>query len=115
MPTSSLSSSSIPSNGDPSNPPHFTKGLKTMNTINIQMPEKIQVEEPSHTGSFGRFIIQPLEKGYGVTIGNSLRRVLLTSLPGYAITGFSVDGVLHEFTSIPGVVEDVPEFVLNLK
>jgi DNA-directed RNA polymerase subunit alpha len=79
------------------------------------MPEKIQIDESSHTETFGRFIVQPLEKGYGVTIGNSLRRVLLSSLPGYAITGFSVDGVLHEFTSIPGVVEDVPEFVLNLK
>jgi len=79
------------------------------------MPEKIQIDEASRSGFFGRFIVQPLEKGYGVTIGNSLRRVLLSSLPGYAITGFRVEGALHEFTSIPGVVEDVPEIVLNLK
>jgi DNA-directed RNA polymerase subunit alpha len=79
------------------------------------MPEKIQVDESSYTTTYGRFIVQPLEKGYGATIGNSLRRVLLSSLPGFAITGFRVPGVLHEFTSIPGVVEDVPEFVLNLK
>jgi DNA-directed RNA polymerase subunit alpha len=84
------------------------------NTL-IQMPEKVQVDDASSTSTFGRFVVQPLEKGYGVTIGNSLRRVLLSSLPGYAITGFSAPGVLHEFTSIPGVVEDVPEFVLNLK
>jgi len=79
------------------------------------MPEKIQLDESSHSTAFGRFIIQPLDKGYGVTIGNSVRRVLLSSLPGYAITGLSVDGALHEFTTIPGVVEDVPEIVLNLK
>jgi DNA-directed RNA polymerase subunit alpha len=79
------------------------------------MPEKIQLDESSHTPSFGRFIVQPLDRGYGVTIGNSLRRVLLSSLPGYAITGFRIEGVLHEFTTIPGIVEDVPEVVLNLK
>jgi DNA-directed RNA polymerase subunit alpha len=79
------------------------------------MPEKIQLDESSHSAAFGRFIVQPLDKGYGVTIGNSLRRILLSSLPGYAITAFSVEGVLHEFTSIPGIVEDVPEITLNLK
>lgn len=84
------------------------------NTL-IQMPEKVQVDDATSTPNFGRFVVQPLEKGYGVTIGNSLRRVLLSSLPGYAITGFTAPGVLHEFTSISGVVEDVPEFVLNLK
>jgi DNA-directed RNA polymerase subunit alpha len=79
------------------------------------MPEKIQLDEATRTETFGRFIVQPLEKGFGVTIGNAMRRVLLSSLPGYAITAFRVDGVLHEFTSIPGIVEDVPEVVLNLK
>lgn len=86
-----------------------------MTSTTIQMPEKIQLDEASYTGSFGRFIVQPLEKGYGVTIGNSFRRVLLSSLPGYAITAFRIEGVLHEFTSVPGIVEDVPELVLNLK
>jgi DNA-directed RNA polymerase subunit alpha len=81
----------------------------------IQMPERVQLEESSRTATFGRFTIQPLEKGFGTTIGNSVRRVLLSSLPGYAITAFRVDGVQHEFSVIPGVVEDVPDMVLNLK
>ncbi len=79
------------------------------------MPERIQLDEASYSNTFGRFIMQPLEKGFGVTIGNTMRRVLLSSLPGYAITAFKVDGVQHEFSSIPGVVEDVPDVVLNLK
>lgn len=86
-----------------------------MTTGTIQMPEKIQLDEATHTPTFGRFIIQPLEKGFGVTIGNAMRRVLLSSLPGNAITAFRVDEVMHEFTTIPGIVEDVPEIVLNLK
>ncbi len=81
----------------------------------IQMPERIQLEDSSRTGTFGRFIVQPLEKGFGTTIGNSMRRVLLSSLPGYAITAMKVEGVQHEFSTIPGVVEDVPEMILNLK
>lgn len=79
------------------------------------MPEKIQLDDSSYSSTFGRFIVQPLEKGFGVTIGNAMRRVLLSSLPGYAITAFKVDGVQHEFSTIPGVVEDVPDMVLNLK
>ena len=79
------------------------------------MPEKIQLDEASYAPTFGRFIVQPLEKGFGVTIGNSMRRVLLSSLPGYAITAFKVDGVQHEFSAIPGVIEDVPDMILNLK
>ncbi|HEX7571903.1 MAG TPA: DNA-directed RNA polymerase subunit alpha [Bacteroidota bacterium] len=86
-----------------------------MTTGTIQMPEKIQLDESTYSPTFGRFIIQPLEKGFGVTIGNAMRRVLLSSLPGFAITAFKVDGVQHEFSTIPGVVEDVPDMVLNLK
>jgi DNA-directed RNA polymerase subunit alpha len=86
-----------------------------MTTGTIQMPEKIQLDESTYSPTFGRFIVQPLEKGFGVTIGNAMRRVLLSSLPGYAITAFKVDGVQHEFSTIPGVVEDVPDMVLNLK
>jgi len=81
----------------------------------MQMPAKIDVDETTHTGSFGRFIAQPLERGYGVTLGNAMRRVLLASLPGAAITGIKIDGVFHEFSTIDGVREDVPEIVLNLK
>jgi len=86
-----------------------------MTTTTIQMPEKIQLDESSFGPTFGRFIVQPLEKGFGVTIGNSMRRVLLSSLPGYAITAFKIEGVQHEFSTIPGVQEDVPDMILNLK
>lgn len=81
----------------------------------MQMPAKIEVDEATHTGSYGRFIAQPLERGYGVTLGNAMRRVLLASLPGTAITGIKIDGVFHEFSTIDGIREDVPEIVLNLK
>jgi len=86
-----------------------------MTTGTIQMPEKIQIDESTRSATFARFIVQPLEKGFGVTIGNAMRRVLLSSLPGYAITAIRVEGVQHEFSAIPGVVEDVPDVVLNLK
>ena len=79
------------------------------------MPERIQLDDASYSNTFGRFTMQPLEKGFGVTMGNTMRRVLLSYLPGYAITAFKVDGVQHEFSTIPGVVEDVPDVVLNLK
>ncbi len=79
----------------------------------IQMPEGVAVSQQSD--SQGRFVIQPLERGYGVTIGNALRRVLLSSLPGYAITAIKMDGVQHEFSTIPGVTEDVSDIILNLK
>ncbi len=84
-----------------------------MTHTSIQMPDGVVVEEVTPT--FGRFVIQPLERGYGVTIGNSLRRVLLSSLPGIAITAIKVDGVQHEFSTIEGVTEDVSDIILNLK
>ena len=84
-----------------------------MNTYAIQMPDGVQVEEAS--GTYGRFVIQPLERGFGVTIGNALRRVLLSSLQGVAITAIKIDGVQHEFSTIPGVSEDVSDVILNLK
>ena len=86
-----------------------------MNTVNLQMPNGIVLDETVSTETFGRFIVQPLEKGYGVTLGNAFRRVLLSSIPGYAITSFKLDGVLHEFTTAKGIVEDIAEVVLNLK
>ncbi|MBN8704400.1 MAG: DNA-directed RNA polymerase subunit alpha [Bacteroidetes bacterium] len=81
----------------------------------LQMPEGIQIDESSRSATFARFTVQPLERGYGVTIGNSLRRVLVSSLQGIAITGVKFEGVSHEFSTIPGVVEDVTDIVLNLK
>jgi DNA-directed RNA polymerase subunit alpha len=84
-----------------------------MNNYGIQMPDGVQVEEASDT--YGRFVIQPLERGSGVTIGNALRRVLLSSLQGVAITAVRMEGVQHEFSTIPGVSEDVADIILNLK
>jgi DNA-directed RNA polymerase subunit alpha len=79
--------------------------------------EKARIErtEASADNTFGRFVIEPLESGFGNTLGNALRRVLLSSLPGAAITNIQIDGIMHEFTTIPGVVEDVTELILNLK
>jgi len=82
---------------------------------NLQMPESVELEESSYSSTFGRFIVQPLERGFGTTIGNALRRVLLSSLPGAAITMIRIDGVHHEFSTIPGVIEDASEIILNLK
>jgi DNA-directed RNA polymerase subunit alpha len=79
------------------------------------MPEKIEIDESSLSPTFGRFTVQPLEKGFGVTLGNSFRRVLLSSLPGTSITAIRVEGIQHEFSTVKGVVEDVADLVLNLK
>ena len=76
---------------------------------------KIKTEKESLTDTYGKFVLQPLERGYAVTIGNALRRVLLTSLPGAAITNVKVDGVLHEFSTIPGVKDDMADIIQNLK
>jgi len=84
-----------------------------MNNHFIRMPEGVIVEETTTT--YGRFVLQPLERGYGVTIGNSLRRILMSSLSGSAITAIRIDGVQHEFSTIPGVSEDVADIILNLK
>lgn len=86
-----------------------------MNYPFIKMPEGVVQDESSKSATFGRFTVQPLERGFGVTLGNSLRRVLLSSLPGAAITAVKIEGVLHEFSTIPGVLEDVTEIILNLK
>jgi DNA-directed RNA polymerase subunit alpha len=83
--------------------------------INIEKPKGIECVYTSEDGRISQFVIEPLEKGYGTTLGNSLRRVLLSSLPGAAATAITIDGIRHEFSTIPGVVEDVTEIVLNLK
>lgn len=76
---------------------------------------KIEITEISEDKKFGRFVVEPLERGYGTTLGNSLRRIMLSSLPGSAISQVKIDGVLHEFSSIPGVKEDVTEIIMNIK
>ncbi len=85
-----------------------------MAAVDILMPERILID-PKSTAHHARFILQPLERGYGTTLGNALRRVLLSSIPGAAIVGLRINGVVHEFQTIPGVVEDVVEIILNLK
>lgn len=84
-----------------------------MSNYSIQMPDSLEVEESKDT--FGTFVLQPLERGFGVTIGNSFRRILLSSLPGIAINAVKINGVEHEYSSIQGVKEDVYEIILNLK
>ncbi len=82
--------------------------------IEFEKPN-IECLEVDETNNYAKFVCEPLERGYGVTIGNSLRRILLSSLPGCAITSVKIDGALHEFSTIPNVVEDVPEIIINLK
>lgn len=82
--------------------------------LEIEKPD-IEIESLSEDGKNGRFVVEPLESGYGITIGNSLRRVLLSSLPGAAVSFVNIRGVEHEFATIPGVLEDVPEIILNIK
>ena len=76
---------------------------------------RIMIDEKSDDNKYGRFIIEPLERGYGTTLGNSLRRVMLSSLPGTAVSFIKIKGVLHEFSSLPGIKEDVTEIVMNIK
>lgn len=82
--------------------------------IEIEKP-KVDIVELSEDYRYGKFVVEPLERGYGITIGNALRRILLSSLPGVAVNSIKIDGVLHEFSTIPNVVEDVPELIVNLK
>jgi DNA-directed RNA polymerase subunit alpha len=81
----------------------------------LHMPKGIEVDESTLTDSYGKFVLQPLERGFGITLGNALRRVLLSSIQGAAIDSVLFEGVHHEFSTLPGVVEDVPEIILNLK
>ncbi|GIW48947.1 MAG: DNA-directed RNA polymerase subunit alpha [Caloramator sp.] len=82
--------------------------------LEIERP-RVECVEKSEDGSYAKFVIEPLERGYGTTLGNAMRRILLSSLPGAAVTSVKIDGVLHEFSTIPGVKEDVVELILNLK
>ncbi len=82
--------------------------------IEIEKP-KVECVHVSEDNSYGKFVVEPLERGYGTTLGNSLRRILLSSLPGVAVNSVKIDGILHEFSTIPGVAEDVTEIILNIK
>jgi len=81
----------------------------------FQRPKRLEVDKETLTAKFGRFVAQPFDRGFGTTIGNALRRILLSSIEGAAVTALKIDGVLHEFTAIPGVVEDTTDIILNLK
>jgi DNA-directed RNA polymerase subunit alpha len=82
---------------------------------NFELPSQVRLEQETATSQYGRFVVEPFEKGFGTTIGNGLRRVLLSSIEGTAVTWVRIDGVVHEFSTIPGVLEDVTQIVLNIK
>lgn len=86
-----------------------------MNLMGFTIPKQVDKNPDTMTDAFGEFIIHPLERGYGVTLGNALRRVLISSVEGVAVWGMKVEGALHELSTIPGVLEDIPEIVLNMK
>src|SRR4030042_6164585 len=86
-----------------------------MTEIGFQRPKYLECDYETLTDKYGRFRAQPFERGYGVTVGNALRRILLSSITGAAITALRIQGVLHEFSTIPGVVEDVTDIILNIK
>ncbi|MDP8265083.1 MAG: DNA-directed RNA polymerase subunit alpha [Candidatus Aceula lacicola] len=81
----------------------------------FQMPKRLECDESSYTDTYGKFIAEPFERGYGVTLGNSLRRILLSSLEGSAVTSIRIDGVQHEFSTVPGAMESVVDIILNIK
>jgi DNA-directed RNA polymerase subunit alpha len=85
------------------------------NWSSLIRPKHIDVDEATHTNFYGEFTIQPLERGFGITLGNALRRVLLSSIQGTAVVSAKIDGVLHEFSTVPGVKEDITDIILNLK
>jgi DNA-directed RNA polymerase subunit alpha len=85
------------------------------NWSSLIRPKRIDVDEATHTNLYGEFTIQPLERGFGITLGNALRRVLLSSVQGCAIVSTKIEGILHEFSTVPGVKEDVTDIILNLK
>jgi DNA-directed RNA polymerase subunit alpha len=84
-------------------------------TKDFQIPKKMEIETETLTGTYGKFFAEPFERGFGTTIGNSLRRILLSSIAGAAVTSVKIEGVLHEFSTIPGVKEDVTDIILNVK
>jgi len=81
----------------------------------FQLPKRLECDESTYTNTYGKFSAAPFERGYGVTLGNSLRRVLLSSIEGSSVTSVKIQGVQHEFSTLPGVLEDIPEIILNIK
>ena len=81
----------------------------------FELPKRLECDEAGYSATYGKFIAEPFERGFGSTIGNSLRRILISSIEGTAVTSVKIDGVLHEFSTIPGVLEDVPQIILNIK
>ena len=82
---------------------------------NFELPSQVRLDRETATPQYGKFVVEPFEKGFGTTIGNGLRRVLLSSIEGTAVTWVKIDGVVHEFSTIPGVLEDVTQIILNIK
>src|SRR6476620_11442456 len=93
----------------------MAEALVAKNWRDLIKPRGLKVDQDTLTDTYGKFVAEPLERGFGPTLGNALRRVLLSSLQGAAITAVRIDGVLHEFSTLPGVIEDVTEIILNLK
>ena len=89
--------------------------LKSRNWRELIKPKRIEIDQDTNTNTYGKFVCEPLERGFGITIGNTLRRILLSSLQGAAIISVQFDGVVHEFSSMPGILEDVTDIILNLK
>ena len=85
------------------------------NWLSLIKPKKIEFEKDTYTDYYGKLIVEPLERGFGTTVGNALRRILLSSIAGYKISEVKIEGVSHEFSSVPGITEDVTEIILNLK
>ena len=81
----------------------------------FELPNRVSIEKETHTDTYGKFIAEPFERGFGITVGNGLRRVLLSSIEGSAVTSVKIGGVEHEFSTIPGVVEDAIDIILNIK
>lgn len=95
-------------------PKEFTN-LSVRNWRELIKPKRVEIETDTHNNAYGKFVCEPLERGFGITLGNALRRVLISSLQGAAIVSIKIDGVSHEFSTIPGVMEDVADIILNLK
>src|SRR6516165_11490714 len=93
----------------------MAEAFNAKNWRDLIKPRRMEIDQESLSQTYGKFVAEPLERGFGTTLGNSLRRVLLSSLQGAAITAVKIDGALHEFQTLPDVVEDVTDIVLNLK
>ena len=89
--------------------------LRSRNWRELIRPKRIEIDQDTYSDRYGKFVCEPLERGFGITIGNAIRRILLSSLQGAAIVSVKIDGVLHEFSTIPGILEDVTDIILNLK